>query len=527
MNVRAAFVSIFQYMKLTRSYLTGSYVGLSLAAFAGVVVLATLHYTCWARESAPQIHVERTPINRDPRLGTSFAPIVKKVAPSVVNIFSTRFVKERPRRNPFANDPIFRQFFGDQFPDDGDNREHTRKEESLGSGVIVAPNGYILTANHVVADADEVKVSIGDDKKEYPAKIIGKDAVTDVAVLKISAEDLPAITLADSDQLEVGDVVLAIGDPFGVGQTVTMGIVSALGRSGFDFDGDNQPHIQDFIQTDAAINPGNSGGALVDTEGRLVGINTAIISPSGGNNGIGFAVPVNLARTVLERLISGGKMTRGYLGVVPQDLNPGLAQQFGLPDENGALVGDVVPGSPADKAGLQAGDVIVSVDGKPITGADNLKVVVSQLEPGSSAQVGIIRGGSTKTISVPLGTLAENGGPPGDQNDSDTVTSKTDALDGVTVADLDPQVREQLRLPDNIHGALVTEVDNDSNSADAGLQPNDVIVEINRQPVKDSDDAVRLCKAAKGDQILLKIWRRFGNIGGTEYLSVDNTKRPQ
>ena len=179
------------------------------------------------------------------------------------------------------------------------------------------------------------------------------------------------------------------------------------------------------------------------------------------------------------------------------------------------------------KRAFKSGDVIVSVNGKPITGADNLKVVVSQLEPGSRAKVGIIRDGSTKTISVPLGTLAENGGPPGDQNNSDTVTSKTDALDGVTVADLDPQVREQLRLPDNIHGALVTEVDNDSNSADAGLQPNDVIVEINRQPVKDSDDAVRLCKAAKGDQILLKIWRRFGNIGGTEYLSVDNTKRPQ
>src|ERR1700722_8621520 len=233
-------------MKLTRSI-----VGLSLVAFTGVVALATLHYTCWARETAPQIHVESTPIDRDPRLGNSYAPIVKKVAPSVVNIFSTRFVKERPRHNPFFNDPIFRQFFGDQNPDDGDNHEHMRKEESLGSGVIITSDGYILTANHVVADADEVKVSIGDGKKEYTAKVIGKDAVTDVAVLKIDAGNLPAVTLADSDQLEVGDVVLAIGDPFGVGQTVTRGIVSALGRSGFDFNGDNQPHIQDFIQTDA------------------------------------------------------------------------------------------------------------------------------------------------------------------------------------------------------------------------------------------------------------------------------------
>ena len=509
-------------MKLTRSF-----VRLSLGALAGVVLFAAVHYTCWARESVPQIQVEKTPINRDPYLGNSFAPVVKKVAPSVVNIFSTRFVKERPRRNPFFNDPLFRQFFGDQLPDEGDNRQHTRREESLGSGVIVSPNGYILTANHVVADADEVKVSIGDDKKEYTAKVIGKDAVTDVAVLKIDAENLPAVTLADSDQLEVGDVVLAIGDPFGVGQTVTMGIVSALGRSGFDFDGDKQPHIQDFIQTDAAINPGNSGGALVDTEGRLVGINTAIISPSGGNNGIGFAVPVNMARTVLERLITGGKVTRGYLGVKPQDLDAGLAQQFGLPDQNGALVGDVVPGSPASNAGIKSGDVIVSVNDKQITGADNLKLVISQLEPGSQARIGIVRDGSSKTVVATLGTLSEKGGSPDAQNDSDNETSRTDALDGVEVADLDSQARQQLQLPDDIHGAIVTDVENDSNSADAGLLPNDVIVEINRQPVNNADDAVHLCKVAKGDQILVKVWRRSGNVGGTQYLSVDNTKRPQ
>ncbi|MGC9942385.1 MAG: Do family serine endopeptidase, partial [Verrucomicrobiota bacterium] len=482
------------------------------------------HYTCWARESSPQIRVDKTAINRDPGSGTSFAPIVKKVAPSVVNIFSTRFIRERPRYNPFFNDPIFRQFFGD--PEGGDNREHMRKEESLGSGVIVSPDGYILTANHVVADADEVKVSIGDDKKEYPAKIIGKDAATDVAVLKIGANNLPAITLADSDQLEVGDVVLAIGDPFGVGQTVTKGIVSALGRS-FEDDDQNQPHIQNFIQTDAAINPGNSGGALVDAEGRLVGINTAIISPSGGNNGIGFAVPVNMARTVLERLLVGGKVIRGYLGVLPEDLNPGLAQQFGLSDQNGALVGYVLPGSPADKAGILSGDVIVSLNDRQITGADNLKAVVSQLDPGSKASLGIIRDGVARTVVVPLGTSSESGGAPDDQNDSNIGSSKTDALDGVTVADLDTRVRSQLRLPDNIHGAIVTEVDSDSNSADAGLQPNDVIVEINHHAVNDSDDAVRLCKAAKGDQILVKIWRHFGNAGGTEYLSVDNTKRPQ
>ncbi len=497
-----------------------------LASVAGLVVLVSLHSHCWARENGPQINVESTPIDRDVRLGNSFAPIVKKVAPSVVNIFSTRFVKVQPRHNPFFNDPIFRQFFGDQSQQEQDNHVRTRREESLGSGVIVSADGYILTANHVVADADEVRVSIGEGRKEYTARIIGKDAVTDVAVLKISANNLPAITLADSDQIEVGDVVLAIGDPFGVGQTVTKGIISALGRSGFDFDGDNQPHIQDFIQTDAAINPGNSGGALVDADGRLVGINTAIISPSGGNNGIGFAVPVNMARTVLERLITGGKITRGYLGVKPQDLDAGLSQQFGLPDQNGALVGDVLMGSPAAKAGIKSGDVILTVNDRQITGADNLKVVVSQLEPGSRVNVGVIRDGTPKTIVVALGSISENGETSDDQNNPDVGTPKADALDGVTVADLDLHIREELRMPDNVHGALVTDVENDSNSADAGLQPNDIIVEINRQAVNNSDDAVRWCKAAKGSQILLKVWRRLGDSGGTIYLSVDNTKRP-
>ncbi len=281
-----------------------------------LIVVAALHFTSWGRENEPAFNVSTTPIKRDARLGTSYAPIVKKAAPSVVNIYSTRFIKERPWRNPFMNDPFFRQFFGDQ--SQGDDRERTRKEQSLGSGVIVSPDGYILTANHVVADADEVKVAITGTKKEYTAKVIGKDAATDVAVLKIDATDLPAITLADSDQVEVGDIVLAIGDPFGLERTVTMGIVSALGRSGLGFNG-----YENFIQTDAAINPGNSGGALVDVEGRLVGINTAIISPSGGNNGIGLAVPINMARHVLERLVNGGKITRGYLGIVPQDIDVG------------------------------------------------------------------------------------------------------------------------------------------------------------------------------------------------------------
>jgi serine protease Do len=342
-----------------------------------------------------------------------------------------------------------------------------------------------------------------------------------VAILKIDAKDLSAITLADSDQLEVGDIVLAIGNPFGVGQTVTMGIVSALGRSGLGFNG-----YEDFIQTDAAINPGNSGGALVDAEGRLVGINTAIISRSGGNQGIGFAVPINIARHIMERLISGGKLTRGYLGVLPQDIDAGLAQEFNLPDQNGALVGDVEPDSPAAKAGIKSGDVLVAFNDKTVSDSANLMLEVSECEPGTSATVKLLRNGQTRTVTVTLGELpADAMQSQNDQNDSNSGNGSTaDALDGVTVADLDQQVRQELKIPSGINGTVVTDVEQDSNSAEAGLMRGDVIVEINRQPVGDADDAVRLCRQAKGDEILLKVWRREGNFAGTRYLSVDNTK---
>jgi serine protease Do len=489
-------------------------------AVAGLAALFSVsHFTCLGKEDAPPaFNVSTAPINRDARLGTSFAPIIKKVAPSIVNIYSTRFIHERPVRNPMFNDPFFRQFFGNQLQ--GDDRERTRKQESLGSGVIVSSDGYILTANHVVADADEIKVSIADNKTEYTAKIIGRDRATDVAVLKIDADHLPAVTLADSDQLEVGDVVLALGNPFGVGQTVTMGIVSALGRSGLGFNG-----YENFIQTDAAINPGNSGGALVDVEGRLVGINTAIISPSGGNNGIGFAVPINMARNVLVRLVSGGKITRGYLGIIPQDIDADLAQQFNLPDQNGALIGDVMPGTPAAKAGLKSGDVITAVNDKPVDSAHSLQLMISQFNPGTIVTLKVIRNGAPSNFSVKLGELPGGDSIAGSQDNSGAAAGIADALDGVTVSDLEPEVRQQLRVPDDVNGALVADVNEDSNSADAGLQPNDIIVEINRQPVTSADDAVRLCKAARGEHILLKIWRHTGNFSGTRYLSVDNTKR--
>ena len=498
----------------------------SLAGFlsALVVVLAIFgifHLTSWGKDAGPAIKVDTTTLQHSPRLATSFAPVVKKAAPSVINIYSTHIIHMRPYRNPLFNDPFFQQFFGDQFGP-GDNREITRRQQSLGSGVIVSPDGYILTANHVVAGADEVKVAIGDteDDKEYTASVVGTDPPTDVAVLKIDAQDLPAITLGDSARLEVGDVVLAIGNPFGLGQSVSMGIISGLGRHYKEM-----PGYQNFIQTDAAINEGNSGGALVDAEGRLIGINTWIASTSRGSEGVGFAVPINLARHVMQNLIGRGKVTRGYLGIVPQDISRGLAEGFRLPDQNGVLVSDVETNTPAQKAGIKSGDVVLEINGQKVNDANSLRLMVSEIAPGTSITVKLLHDGRDNTVTLTLAELPQETADSGSRRTGAiSGNPRTDALDGVTVADLDPQVRGQLRLPDNLQGVVVTDVDQDSNAADADLRPSDVILEINRQPVRSAEAAVRLCTQVKGKWIVLKIWRRFGDQGVTRYLSVDNTR---
>ncbi len=504
-------------------------VGFGAALMGAVTMLVLFYFTAWARDSAPAIKLDTTPIIRDARAVTSFAPVVKKAASSVVNIYSTQIIHQRLYRiNPFF-------FFGDpsgQYR--GGHRDITRREESLGSGIIISPDGYILTANHVVDGMDQIEVAIPDSKQEYTAKVVGTDPPTDVAVLKIDATGLPAITLGDSDQLEVGDIVLAIGNPFGVGQSVTMGIVSALGRNGGNIGMDDQGYtIQDFIQTDAAINPGNSGGALVDAEGRLIGINTMIKSSSEGNEGIGFAVPINLARSVTDRLISGGTVTRGWLGISLESLSPGLAESFNLPDQNGALVSDTLPGGPAQKAGIESGDVIVEFNGKKVTDSGGLKLLVSESAPGTEVAVKVICDGAAKTLTVKLGQLPgdvarnpANNHHRGNRSRQNTpASSTTDALDGVQVDDLNADARQQLQLPDDVKGAIVTDVSQDSNAADAGLQQFDVITEINRHAVANSQNAVDLSGQAKTKRILLKIWRRSDSGAGMLFLSVDNTRR--
>jgi len=474
-------------------------------------------------KDTPQLNVSDREVDRSVR-GASYAPVIKRVTPSVVTIQSTRTIVQR--QNPFFDDEMLRRFFGDQFGPSGPDRRRPRKqtEQSLGSGVIVSEDGYILTNNHVVdgADEDGVKVSLADGKTKYSAKVVGKDPRTDVAVLKIEAKHLPAITLANSDKLEVGDVVLAIGNPFNVGQSVTMGIVSAVGR-GTGILGEGG--YEDFIQTDAAINPGNSGGALVDVEGRLIGINQSIFSRSGGNNGIGFAVPINLARTVLERLATDGKITRGYLGVNPQAVTPDLAKAFKLADNSGALVGGVQPNTPAEAAGIKEGDVIIELEGKKVTDPRHLRLTISQTPPKTKVSLKVIRDGKEKNFTVTLGALPEEMG--GNQEDKATPTpdSKPEQLDGVEVVDLDNQARQQYGIPARVKGALVAKVDPDSKAAEAELHEGDVIVEINRQPVTSAEQAVELANQAKGDRVLLRVYSMANGVGVTRYLTVETAKK--
>jgi serine protease Do len=512
------------------------FIGVSAAMIILAASLLAFHFVSLAAEPAPALRVDNTPLNRDPQTGNSYSHIIKQVAPSVANIYSSRIVRQHVS-NPFMNDPFFRRFFGAQGDENG--REIVSRDNWLGSGIIVTPDGYILTASHVVEGADEIKVGLKNNSTVYSAKVIGLDPPTDVAILKIDTKDLPAVTLGNSDQLEVGDVVLAVGNPFGVGQTVTRGIISALGRSladsdasrGQEEDAQQPAQYQDFIQTDAAINQGNSGGALVDAQGRLIGINDAIISPSGASAGIGFAVPVNMARNVMESFLRSGRVTRGYLGVDSQDIDPGLAKGLGAPNANGAVVTEVERDSPAAKAGLKPGDVIVAVNDKAVTSRDSLRVVVSELAPGSKTNVKIYHNGTPQTLPVTLVELPDLAAsqPALHVDDTNASPLKADALDGVEVQDLNRNLRRQLRVSQDTRGALVIRVARDSNSFDAGLRRGDVILEINREPVADATEAERLCKAARTEQIVLKIWQpevtSDGEVTGRmRFLSVNNTR---
>ncbi len=488
------------------------------AGLLGAVGLSCLAVLDGVANELPKLSLSDRDVDRQAR-GASYANVIKRVSPSVVTIESTRTIKLQQGQYP---DRLFRRFFGGEEDSDGNQPTPRMRRDGLGSGIVVSEDGYILTNNHVVdgADEDGIKVILADGKTRYDAKVVGKDPRTDVAVLKVDApKKLTAITLADSEKLQVGDVVLAIGNPFGMGQSVSSGIISALGR-GFGILG--QGGYEDFIQTDASINQGNSGGALVDAEGRLVGINQSIASPSGANAGVGFAIPVNLARSVMERLITDGKIVRGYLGVSLQTVTPELAESFRLPETSGALIGGVQPNTPAAKAGMKAGDVIVDFNGKPVTDSAHLRLMVAQTPPKTSVNFKVLRDTKEKSFNVSLAELPDDLGTPGQrdvQNEEENSTSAA-TLEGVELADLNNQSRRQFGIPQRIRGALVTRVDEDSSAAEAGLRPGSVIMEIGQRPVEDVESAVDVLRDTKGKRLRLWVY----NQGATQYLSVEVKK---
>ncbi len=397
----------------------------------------------------------------------SFAPIVKKAAPAVVNVYSRRVVQTR---SPFFDDPIFRRFFGGHSPF-GLPRE--RVQRSLGSGVIVDPNGLIVTNRHVIQGAQEITVVLN-DRREFEAKIVISDAHADLAVLKIDThgEKLPVLELGDSDKLEVGDLVLAIGNPFGVGQTVTSGIVSALARTGIGSD------VSSFIQTDAAINPGNSGGALVDMSGKLVGINTAIFSQSGGSVGIGFAIPTELVRTVLEAAKTGAPVRRPWLGATGQDVSPEIAADLHLPHPGGVLIKSVAPNSPATRAGIRIGDVILAIGGHTLFDPEELRYRVATLPLGKPVKVAIWRSGERRDLDVVLGA------PPEIPPRQTTLLSTGTPLAGAVVANLNPAQADELGLDTTLRGVVVTGVKDGTLADRLGLETGDIIASLNREPIR-------------------------------------------
>jgi serine protease Do/serine protease DegQ len=407
----------------------------------------------------PALKIDNTPVNDGKSaVVTSYADVVEPVQRAVVSIYSSKTVKQR------VVNPMLRQFFGDAAPE----QERDSKQEGLGSGVIISDDGYILTNNHVIEGADELKVSLSDER-EFTAKVIGADPKTDVAVIKIEAEKLPAITLADSDKLRVGDVVFAVGNPLGVGQTVTMGIVSAKGRNQLRLL-ENVAGYENFIQTDAAINMGNSGGALVDAKGRLVGVNSAIISPSRGNIGIGFAIPINFAAYVMNSLIATGTVNRGFLGVASETVTADVAEQLGLPkDAKGVAITDITPDSPADKGGLKRTDVILAINDKPVSSLEELRLVVAQMLPDTKVKIKLIRDAKELTLEVTLGKLTDK---------------PNELLVGVNVSKLTDDLRKRSGLDPRLNGLVITEVEETSPYADR-LLAGMVIIEIDRVAVTD------------------------------------------
>ncbi len=463
----------------------------------------------------PKVVVDSSPVSRNGDIRSSYADTIEKTASSVVYIYTSKKLDSTGygQVNPFFDDPFFRRFF--DMPRQFESPSMPPQEQrGLGSGVIISQDGYIITNNHVIEDADEVEVVLSNNEKTYSAKVVGTDPKTDIAVLKIKAKNLPAITLGDSDQLKVGDVVLAIGNPFGIGQTVTMGIVSAKGRGSL-----HMVDYENFIQTDAAINPGNSGGALVDADGRLIGINTAIVSRSGGYQGVGFAVPINMARNVMDNLVEHGEVHRGYLGVLIQPVTPDLADAFDLKSNKGALVAQVEPNTPAAEAGLEEGDVIVELNGKKVSNSREFRLNIAAIAPGKTVELKLVRDGRSKEVDVTLGSLdnASFAGKSGNWQKGSN--SENTVLDGIQIDDIDNRWRQRFQIPARLEGVVVVDVDQKSAAYRAGIRPGDVILSINRDRVSSAEEALELGNNLEENRVLLRVWSQ----GGSRYLVIEGS----
>jgi len=468
-----------------------------------VIVAATGRLPGWRFARPPAVQTD--PGSASIATGETLAGwtgVAKAVMPAVVNISSSRTIRGGPGSSPFFSDPFFRFF---QRPD-----MQPRREKSLGSGTIITADGYVLTNNHVIEDATDIRVTLA-DRRELTAKLIGGDAKTDIAVIQLPGSNFPLLPVGDSSRVEVAEVVLAVGNPFGLAQTVTMGIVSAVGRANLGIS-----DYEDFIQTDAAINPGNSGGALVNARGQLIGTNTAIFSQSGGYAGIGFAVPMNMARQVMDQLVTRGRVIRGYLGVAVQDVTPAVARGLSLTESRGILVGDVVPDGPAARAGLQRGDVITGVDGKAVDDAGHFRNLVASTSPGTKVRLQIMRNGKEQTVEVPVGELKDRPVAAAPQPAAAVAAARDAEPVGISVADITPPIARRLGLPPGTPGAVVTEVLPGTRASEAGLQPGDIVVEVNRRPVRSARD-VRAVEQSDSRDVVLLVARG----GSTAYVVIE------
>jgi len=485
---------------------------LLFGAFAGSIATASGWFSSGGGGKVPVYVAADSDINQQVTLHGGFSPIAKAVTPAVVTINVSS--RTRPQRLPNFLDP-FREFFGDPDQDEGTPRRRVipqpRQEgneraplrpSGVGSGVIVSPDGYIITNNHVVENADKVEVELN-DRRQFTAKVIGSDAPSDIAIIKIEATDLPTVPLGDSDKVEVGDIVLAIGNPLGIGQTVTMGIISAKGRRSPT--GDNSTY-EDFIQTDAAINRGNSGGALVNLRGELIGVPSQILSQTGGSIGIGFAIPTKMARNVMDQLIRTGKVRRGKLGIFVRDVSPALAKQFGFEGTRGAFVDDIEKGAPADQAGVKPGDIVTEFKGQRIEDSSQLRNSASQTAPGTAVKFKVWRDGKEVELTAKLAEvdMAEN-----DEQAAapQSGTPSSGVLSGVRVENLTAEWAQRLNQPTSVRGVVVAEITPNSNAALSGLRRGDVITSVARETVTNVDEFNGAMKNADKNSVLLRIRR--------------------